>query len=164
MKYAEGLGGQPEFPGSTGPSGYAGGPSGSATTTGTSGQPSSGAGNTGYSSGAPSSSAGNASYSSGSTSADTSREVGAGSSYGLGAGEGKPKGQNLQEGGFEGEAANVSGQPAEIGSENDPGRAAVQAFQTKDAAAYSGAGPREGVENSGRGTGEYEALGSEEQA
>ena len=162
VKYAEGLGGQPEFSGSTGPSGYAGGPSGSASTTGSSGPSSSGATNTGYSSGAPSSSAGNAGYSSGSAGADTSREVGAGSSYGLSAGEGKPKGQNLQEGGFEGEAANVSDQPAEIGSENDPGRAAVQAFQTKDSAAYSGAGPREGVQE--KGTGGYEALGSEEQA
>ena len=161
MRYAEGVGGQPDFPGSTGPSGYAGGPSGSSTATGSSGAPSSGAGND-NSSGALSSQAGNAGYSSGSADTNTSREVGAGSSYGLGSGEGKPKGQNLQEGGFEGEAANVSGKPVEIGSENDPGRAALQAFQTKDAAAYSGAGPRQEVE--GKGTGEYEVLGSEEQA
>ena len=137
VKYAEGLGGQPDFPGAHVPSGYRGGPSGAS------------GGN-----------AGNASYSS--SGAEPGREVAAGSADGAAGEKSKPKGRNLQEGGFEGEGANVSGKPAEIGSDMDPGRAALQSFENRNSAAQGGgAAGREGEVG---GTGGYDALGSDQQA
>lgn len=75
---------------------------------------------------------------------------------------GKPKGKNLQEGGFDDEDPNASG-TAEIGSENDPGRLAEQKFLRRDAeaAADAGSGPRRKVVTD---DGRYDALPSEEQA
>ena len=77
----------------------------------------------------------------------------------------KPKGNNIQEGGFEGNEPNASlGQAGtdNIGSENDPGRVAEQKLQsrTAEAAAGSAAGSRD-MKSSGAvdgSTGGYDAL------
>ena len=84
-------------------------------------------------------------------------------------GELKPKGSNLQQGGFEGNEPNASlGQAGtdNIGSENDPGRVAEQKFQNRTAeAAGSAAGSRDmkgsGAAQGGGSSGGYDALGEE---
>lgn len=64
---------------------------------------------------------------------------------------GKPKGKNLTEGGFDpDEAPNVSF-TGEIGTEEDPGRAAEGALQRQTVAAAGGAGPRQEGPASGQG-------------
>lgn len=79
----------------------------------------------------------------------------------------KPKGKNLQEGGFEGNEPNASlGQAGtdNIGSENDPGRVAEQKFQSRTAeAAGSAAGSRDmkGSAAVDGSSGGYDALGEE---
>ncbi|KAK5124797.1 hypothetical protein LTR85_001510 [Meristemomyces frigidus] len=65
-----------------------------------------------------------------------------------------PKGQNLQEGGFSSDDPNASF-TTDIGGENDPGRAALQGMQARDASAAGGAGPREGKIS---GDGQYDTL------
>ena len=72
-------------------------------------------------------------------------------------GDGKPKGTNLQEGGFEGEAANND---YEIGGEKDPGRAALGKFQAHNEAAVGGTGP---VQRELDGKTDYDALNDSEQ-
>lgn len=52
----------------------------------------------------------------------------------------KPHGKNITEGGFEGEAKNND---FEIGSDQDPGRAALQKMQASNASAAGGAGPQQ---------------------
>lgn len=54
----------------------------------------------------------------------------------------QPKGQNLQEGGFSSDAPNAS-YTADIGGKNDPGRAALGAFEASGAAPSGGAGARD---------------------
>lgn len=74
----------------------------------------------------------------------------------------KPKGKNLKEGGFDDDAPNASG-TTEIGSEEDPGRAAEQKLQGQDGEDTLDAGSgshRKVVTDDGR----YDALPSEEQA
>lgn len=62
-----------------------------------------------------------------------------------------PKGDNIQEGGFDSSAPNASF-TTDIGGENDPGRAALQGMQKRDAQAAGGgvAGGRSGGGVSGR--------------
>jgi len=69
---------------------------------------------------------------------------------------GGPKGANLTEGGFEGEAKNND---FEIGSENDPGRASLGNFQARNADVAGGGGPRQGEIT---GDGQFDALRDEE--
>jgi len=66
----------------------------------------------------------------------------------------KPKGQNLQEGGFSSDDPNASF-TTDIGGKNDPGRAALEGMQARDASAAGGAGPRESKIS---GDGQYDAL------
>lgn len=75
---------------------------------------------------------------------------------------GKPKGKNLTEGGFEDtddSAANNASFTAEIGSENDPGRAAEHGFQRTNAAVAGGGGPRQSEVT---GKGQYDVLEGEQ--
>ncbi|KAF7195599.1 hypothetical protein HII31_03193 [Pseudocercospora fuligena] len=66
----------------------------------------------------------------------------------------QPKGQNLQEGGFDAGAPNAS-YTSEIGGKNDPGRVALNRAQEADVPSYGGAGPREGqISNDGQ----YDSL------
>ncbi|RMX99345.1 hypothetical protein D0867_12129 [Hortaea werneckii] len=60
-----------------------------------------------------------------------------------------PKGQNLQEGGFSSDDPNAS-YTSEIGGQNDPGRAALGAFEARDVPVSGGAGAR-GQNVSGEG-------------
>ncbi|KAM3418620.1 hypothetical protein BST61_g4597 [Cercospora zeina] len=61
----------------------------------------------------------------------------------------QPKGQNLQEGGFDSGAPNASF-TTDIGGKNDPGRLALNAAQEKNVPSSGGAGPRQGqVTNDG---------------
>ena len=138
VKYPEALGGQPEFPGSVNPSGYSGGSSGSANV---GSDKSSSAGTSGRSVDQQ------ASYSTGST-----------SGTGVTGGEGKPKGANLQEGGFEGEATQLN---YELGSDQDPGRVGLQQIQNANAATAGAKGSRQtDLDNETK----YDVLGSDEQA
>ena len=69
-------------------------------------------------------------------------------------GQGKPKGKNLTEGGFEGEANNNP----EIGSEEDPGRKAEADMQKKMQSASGATGPRQGGQS---GETPYDVLGDD---
>ena len=163
LKYAEGVGGQPDFPGALNASGYSGAPSGTGSGSGAGSGVASYAGSsarTGASGGSSGYGRSGSGGESGGGSEDiTSGTQSSGTSGGINPGEGKPKGKNLTEGGFEGEAANAG--YVEIGSDEDPGRLAVQGFQNQNAAARGGAGPtqRELQTESG-----YDELRSEEQA
>ena len=66
-------------------------------------------------------------------------------------GQGKPKGRNVTEGGFEGEAQPVT----DIGSENDPGRKAEGDLQRMTQSASGGTGPNQGMQS---GDQPYSAL------
>lgn len=68
---------------------------------------------------------------------------------------GKPKGKNITEGGFDGEADSALAEP---GSEDDPGRASLQGFQNRQAAT-EGSGPRQGGVT---GDGQYDMLADEQ--
>ena len=173
VKYAEGLGGQPQLGGAVGEQGFAGAPSGaesgagSGTGTGASSGASyanaaalSGSGaakGSGATSGSstgpvPSESAGGST----STHADTAPGYVASVVQG---GDGKAKGSNLTEGGFEGEARNND---FEIGSKDDPGRAALQGFQAANSRAAGDVGATQKTMEGGHR--EYSALNSDEQA
>ncbi|KAL8971691.1 MAG: hypothetical protein Q9197_003147 [Variospora fuerteventurae] len=68
---------------------------------------------------------------------------------------GKPHGKNITEGGFEPDDAKNASFTSEIGSKDDPGRAAEEQFQTKAVGSAGAKGPRqEGV----TGDGQYDAL------
>lgn len=75
---------------------------------------------------------------------------------------GKPKGKNLTEGGFDDtddSAGNNASFTADIGSENDPGRAAEQGFQRTNAAVAGSGGPRQ---DDVTGKGQYDVLEKEQ--
>ncbi|MCJ1359365.1 MAG: hypothetical protein MMC33_009367 [Icmadophila ericetorum] len=138
-KYAEATGGQGKFSGVHNQDGYYGGPSDG-------GVAASSAGGT-----SGTSAAGGGSVSgSGSSSVDpaptyvTSQYVD----------PGKPKGKNLTEGGFDSDDKNNASFNADIGSENNPGRAAELNFQ-KQAASNVGSGPRQ---SEIIGDGQYDVL------
>lgn len=76
----------------------------------------------------------------------------------------KPKGKNLQEGGFSSDAPNSSFN-SDIGSRNDPGRAAEQSFGNANARAGADAGYNGANQSQGRGNqGGFENLQNEEGA
>ena len=164
VKYAEAVGGQPDFPGSTNPSGYSGGPTGAKYDTGSS----SGGSGTGQTAFTGTSSGGESSgtsqgASSGYGSGDRSSHVDAAPSYVTSAtssSSGKPKGANLTEGGFEGEARNND---FEIGSDKDPGRAALQSFENSNAS-NSGGGGTGPTQKEITGDNPYDTLQSEERS
>ncbi|KAK4506721.1 hypothetical protein PRZ48_000454 [Zasmidium cellare] len=54
-----------------------------------------------------------------------------------------PKGKNIQEGGFDSSAPNASFN-SDVGSKNDPGRAALNQFEQENVPVAGGAGPRQG--------------------
>lgn len=58
-------------------------------------------------------------------------------------GQDKPKGKNITEGGFEGEATPTT----DIGSENDPGRQGEGHFQRVAQSASGGTGPNQGMQS-----------------
>lgn len=66
----------------------------------------------------------------------------------------KPKGQNVKEGGFDGSAPNASFNTA-IGTNKDPGRAALEGFQKSNADAVSGGGAKQTNLSS---DGQYDSL------
>jgi len=69
----------------------------------------------------------------------------------------KPKGKNLTEGGFDGSEPNASFS-AEIGSSDDPGRAALGKLQRQaNDAASDAAAPRD--KHVEQGTGKFDAVG-----
>lgn len=72
---------------------------------------------------------------------------------------GKPKGKNLTEGGFDDDPSNNASFTAEIGSQNDPGRASENFFQQQAESVASGGGPRQGGL---RGEGQYAVLEDEQ--
>ena len=76
----------------------------------------------------------------------------------------KPKGRNITEGGFDSDDSKNASFNADIGTENDPGRAAELKLQREnaEAAGDAGSGPRQkGIQNDGVG---YEALKTDEEA
>lgn len=76
----------------------------------------------------------------------------------------KPKGRNITEGGFDSDDSKNASFNAEIGTENDPGRAAELKLQKENAGAAgdAGSGPRQkGIQND-RWT--YETLETDEEA
>ena len=161
-KYPEGAGGQGNFPGSHAGGSYAGGPTGAKQEMQSSSAGASGGSflDGGAGGGNPDqiSTSGQTNTSSNTTSgqnyASSNTGVGGSSSSSERNAPGyvsdvtqpfnsaKPKGKNLTEGSFEGEAD----QSAEIGSENDPGRAAELDAQTKTSA-VPGSGPRQGAQS-----------------
>ena len=169
-KYPEGAGGQGSFPGSHAGGSYAGGPTGAkremeSKSSGVSG----GAFSSGEAGGGNAdqiSYSGQAHSASGQTNPSANTTSGqnlASSDTGVGGSSSgsernapgyvsdvtqpfnaaKPKGKNITEGGFEGEADQSQ---INIGSENDPGRAAELGAQTKTAA-VPGSGPRQGAQS-----------------
>ncbi|KAL9023483.1 MAG: hypothetical protein Q9196_007172 [Gyalolechia fulgens] len=72
---------------------------------------------------------------------------------------GKPHGKNITEGGFDSDDSQNVSFNAEIGSKDDPGRAATEQFQTTAQTSAGGKGPRQG-EITGRG--QYDALETEQ--
>jgi hypothetical protein len=63
----------------------------------------------------------------------------------LSEGQLKPKGRNIKEGGFDDDDTKNASFTGEMGTENDPGRAAEQKFQRENAEAGpdAGTGPRQ---------------------
>lgn len=79
-------------------------------------------------------------------------------------GELRPKGANIQEGGFPSDAPNASFNNAEIGSKDDPGRVAEQRFAEESSAGVGGvAGVQAQTGLSGQ-TGGFDKLKSDENA
>lgn len=73
---------------------------------------------------------------------------------------GKPHGKNLTEGGFDAEGAPNASFTTDIGSKDDPGRAAEDKFELQNESVAGGTGPRQAGE--GNGAGVYDQLGQEE--
>jgi len=73
--------------------------------------------------------------------------------------DGKPKGANLKEGGFDTDGAKNASLTTEIGSDMDPGRVTEQKFARENAvSAYDSGYPKDKGQHGG---GQYEALKSE---
>ena len=162
-KYPEGAGGQGNFPGSHAGGSYAGGPTDAKREMeSNSGGVSGGAFSSGGAGGGNAdqiSSSGQTNPSANTTSGQNlaSSDTGVGGSssgsernapgYVSGVtqpfNDAKPKGKNITEGGFEGEADQSQ---IDVGSENDPGRAAELGAQTKTSA-VPGSGPRQGAQS-----------------
>ena len=166
LKYAEAVGGQPDFGGAMGEGGYAGAPSGSSMGAGSGAGSGSGGGTRSNfeSSARPAGgdSSGGGSYGGGSTGGSSVPDDAAPGyiTSVMQGGDGKAKGKDLTEGGFEGEPSNV-GQPPEIGSKDDPGRAALQGFQNQNARAAGDIGAKQ---TQLEGQSGYDPLKSDEAA
>ena len=174
MKYPEGAGGQPNFPGQHNKDGYVGGPTSAKVDTGNSG------------SGGPSGSS-NSTDSSNSTGSSGEQQM-SGSDSKSGPTEntykgegndnvdaapgyiasvvsnpgqtGKPKGKNITEGGFdEGDDKNASFN-AEIGSEDDPGRLAEGGMQRMTQSSSGSTAPRQGMGQSDNS--QYDVLDTDQ--
>lgn len=72
---------------------------------------------------------------------------------------GKPKGKNITEGGFESDDTKNASFNAEIGSEDDPGRAATEQLQTR---AVTSAGAKGERQEKVTGDGQYDALDTDQ--
>ena len=72
----------------------------------------------------------------------------------------KPKGKNITEGGFDSDPSNNASFNNEIGTENDPGRAAEQKFQTTAQSASGATGPKQKLGDSDKS--QYDVLQSEQ--
>ncbi|KAI9678006.1 MAG: hypothetical protein M1817_005950 [Caeruleum heppii] len=146
LRYAEGAGGQGQFSGAHSEQGYVGGPSHA-----TKQQQESGSAtyNTGSSAGGASHAGVAPTY----VEADVIDPP-----Y-----NSKPKGANLQEGGFDDDASKNASFTSNIGDKNDPGRVAENNFQrqTLQSATDTSGGPRQ---KNVSGDGQYDSLTSEEQA
>ncbi|KAI4253899.1 MAG: hypothetical protein LQ352_003407 [Teloschistes flavicans] len=73
---------------------------------------------------------------------------------------GKPHGKNITEGGFESDDKNNASFNSEVGDENDPGRAALQQFQTTTQTSAGGKGKQQYEIT---GDGQYDALETDQQ-
>ncbi|KAI9802979.1 MAG: hypothetical protein M1825_002212 [Sarcosagium campestre] len=162
-KYAERLGGQGEFSGAHSDHGYAGDP----TSTRPAGQTeklTAGESSTERYQGESTRGAVNTTGRSGDDSGSTPQNVDVAPGYiHKNFLEQKPKGTNLQEGGFESDDTKNASFNSEIGSEQDPGRAAENKFQRRAAESgpdAGGSGPRQ---KNITGDTHYDSLGSEEQ-
>jgi len=147
-KYAEALGGQPDFPGTTSPEGYVGG-----STASKQGTASSGNNTASSSSGGQDSSTDDSSIPQGETAPSY-----VSSQYIDG---GKPKGKNLTEGGFDADDSkntSFTSLQKDAGDPEDPGRESVKQFEATQAQT-AGRGPIQGSES---GDGQYGALGGDE--
>ncbi|ERF76899.1 hypothetical protein EPUS_02610 [Endocarpon pusillum Z07020] len=159
LKYPEGAGAQPDFTGVHNKDGYYGGPAKDKQEINTgsgeyaSGMSKSGSGHTG-----------GEDYRA-STKADPAPSyVMNATGDGLDKGTLKPKGRNITEGGFDSDDSKNASFNAEIGTENDPGRAAELKLQRENAetAGDAGSGSRQkGIANDGVG---YETLKTDEEA
>jgi hypothetical protein len=147
LKYPEGLGGQGEFPGKHSEQGYAGGPTADKVKM---------------------QQEGTSTYQTGfgeEEGAGKHRHADPASTY-VNADQldqplnPKPKGKNIQEGGFGSDAPNASFN-SDIGTDEDPGRLAEAKFQRENAESGPDAGyPRQkGLDDKGQG---FEVLGSDE--
>lgn len=175
-KYPEGAGGQGSFPGSHNADGYSGGPTwakqelldqsrGSAvrdardnsTTNDASRNPGETSDtNVGDGYGETSDAGGNYNRSEDTASGSTgTASENIASVYSETTPAGKPKGKNITEGGFDDDPSKNASYTSEIGSENDPGRVAENAFQRQTGAVAGGGGPRQ---KDITGQGQYDVL------
>lgn len=72
---------------------------------------------------------------------------------------GKPHGKSITEGGFDSDDSKNASFGAEIGSKEDPGRAATEQFQTSAQSSAGGKGPRQGEVTA---DGQYDVLETEQ--
>lgn len=72
---------------------------------------------------------------------------------------GKPHGKSITEGGFDSDDSKNASFGAEIGSKEDPGRAATEQFQTSAQTSAGGKGPRQGEVTR---DGQYDVLETEQ--
>ena len=150
-KYAEAIGGQGKFSGAHSASGYYGGPSdGNVAARSTGGATAQGTDKSASNGSSSSDQTITSENDTGSASVDPAPTYIA-SQY---VDPGMPKGKNLKEGGFESDDKNNTSFNSDIGTENDPGRAAEVKFQ-KTAVSAVGSGPRQGGLS---GDGQYDAL------
>ena len=165
VKYPEALG-KPEFPGAHNADGYSGGSSAAKQQTGLSGTSSSEGGATNASSKTEPSNEGGVTSTSDDTgpSSSTSNNSSADSapsyvtSVTAAAAGGKPKGSGLTEGGFDSNPENNASFTSDIGTEDDPGRAAELKF-AKQNTAHVGTGPKQGgPTGTGPDAGQYDVL------
>ena len=165
VKYSE-ASGKPEFPGAHNADGYSGGSSAAKQQTGLSGTSSSEGGATTTSSNTEPSSKGGATSTSGNTgsSSGTSNNSLADTapsyvtSVTAAAADGKPKGSGLTEGGFDSNPENNASFTSDIGTEDDPGRAAELKF-AKQNTVHVGTGPKQGgPTGAGPDAGQYDIL------
>lgn len=149
QKYPEGAG-DVEFAGSHNADGYAGGSSAAKEEVGGSGYTPSGM----RGGAAPAGSEDDSSAGNTESNADAAPGY-VGSVKSEAAQTGKPHGKNITEGGFDSDDSKNASFNAEIGSEDDPGRAAREQFQTTAVGSAGGKGARQGeITNDGQ----YDAL------